>query len=181
MTPAVLIERGPAKGVVIVGYQTSEGAVVPATSIPITLLGELCTLLAATTITASGTINHEALEGLEGFSRAGIVLTISGKTMDALTTLNIYVQRSLDGGVSWDDVAAFSQLTSALIPAGTYVQDIILTGVSQIDRAQRDGTLTANTVATVASWGDRLRIKTVAANFAGTDTVTIALAAYMVP
>jgi hypothetical protein len=145
------------------------------------LPGALKTLLASTTITSDATTAYTAVTGLELYSKASVVLTVSGKVMDASTVLNIFIQRSLDAGVTWDDIASFSQLTSAAIGDGVYVMDLILSGSSQIDRVQRDATLTANTIATVGSWGDRLRVKKISANFAGSDSVTIVLTAYMVP
>jgi hypothetical protein len=150
-------------------------------AIPINLAGSLKTLLAPATITTDATTVSTPVTGLDVYSRAGIQLIVSGKTMDALTTLNIYIQRSVDGGTNWDDIAAFTQITSVAIANGTYMLGLMLTGSAQVDRIKSDGALTANTVASIASWGDRLRVKTVAANFAGTDTVTIAVVAFMVP
>lgn len=145
------------------------------------LSGVLVTLLAPTTIVADATTAYAAVTGLDTYSRAAIQLVVSGKTMDASTTLNVYVQRSVDGGTTWDDIGSFSQITNAAIGDGTYMMGLMLTGVAQPDRALSDGALTANTVASIASWGDRLRVKKVSANFAGADTVTIAVTAYMIP
>jgi hypothetical protein len=150
-------------------------------TIPVKLPGALITLLAATAITTDATTAYTAVTGLDIYSRAAVVLTVSGKVADASTSLKIFVQRSLDGGTTWDDVGAFAEMTDAAVGDGVYVMDIILTGASVADRVQRDGALTANSVATVASWGDRLRVKKISANFAGTDTVTIAAKAYMIP
>lgn len=147
----------------------------------VTMSGATKTLLAATTITTDGTTAYDAVTGLDVYSRAAIQLTISGKNMDASTTLNIYIQRSLDGGTTWDDIGSFKQVTNSVMGDGKYVMDLVLTGSSQVDRVVADGTLTANTVASVASWGDRLRVKKISANFAGADTITIALIAYMIP
>jgi hypothetical protein len=148
---------------------------------PVNLAGALKTLLASTTIIADATTAYAAVTGLDIYSRAGIQLVVSGKTMDANTTLNIYIQRSVDGGTSWDDIAAFAQVTSAAIANGTYMMGLMLTGTAQVDRIKSDGTLTANSVASIASWGDRLRVKAVSVNFAGADSITLVLTAYMVP
>jgi hypothetical protein len=150
-------------------------------ALAIKLSGELKTLLAPTTIIADAATAYAAMTGLDIYSRAAIQLIISAKTMDASTTLNIYIQRSVDGGTNWDDIASFAQVTSAAMANGTYMLGLMLTGSAQIDRIKSDGALAANTVASIASWGDRLRVKAVSVNFAGTDTITIALTSFMVP
>ena len=148
---------------------------------PIKQMGSLKTLLASVAIIASGTVNNTAVTFLDPYKRAAVTLAISLKTWHAGATLDVYIQRSLDGGVSWDDICAFSQITSAAMPNGTYVADLILSGSSVADRVQVDGALAAHSVATVGSWGDRLRVKTIAANLNGTtDTITVAVNAYMV-
>lgn len=148
---------------------------------PVKLSGSTQTLLAATTITTDATTAYTAVTGLDIYSRCVVQLIVSGKVMDASTTLNIYIQRSVDGGTNWDDIGSFAQVTSAAIADGTYYMGLALSGVSQVDRIKADGTLTANTVASFTSWGDRLRVKKISANFAGSDTITIALTAYMIP
>lgn len=145
----------------------------------VALPGILKTLLAATTITTDATVATTAVTGLDRYTLATILLTVSGKTMDASTTLNIRVQYSPDEGTTWDDIASFAQITNAAIGNGKYVLFLnAFGGSSAIDRVTTDGTLTANTVRNI-SWGDRMRLKYVSANYAGSDTVTIAVSAYM--
>lgn len=164
---------------------TDLGAIGPAgehvwgKAVDVKLYGALKTLLVPTTIITDAATAYAAVTGLDIYSHAAVQLIISGKTMDALTTLNIYIQRSVDGGTNWDDIASFRQVTSAAMGNGKVMLDLILTGVAQVDRDISDGALTANSVASIASWGDRLRVKAVSVNFAGADTVTIALTAYM--
>lgn len=143
------------------------------------LAAALVTLLSSTTITADATTTTTAVGGLSRYRRAVVMLTVSGKTMDASTTLNVRVQYTPDGGTTWDDLVSFSQLTNAAVADGTYVAFVNQDAASAADRATADGTLTANSVRSIC-WCDALRVKYVSANFAGSDTVTIAVSAYMV-
>jgi hypothetical protein len=96
--------------------------------------------------------------------------------MDAGTTLDVYVQTSPDDGTTWDDVAHYAQVTSAAIGNGTYLAKVLNdTDAGFVDRATTDGTLAANTARDY--FADKLRIKTVAAGFAGSDTITVRLQA----
>jgi hypothetical protein len=92
--------------------------------------------------------------------------------MDASTTLNVYVQYSPNQGITWDDLVSFAQLTNSAIGDGVYVASVNADAASVADRVTTDASLTANSVRSIG-WGDRLRVKYVAANFAGSDTVTI--------
>jgi hypothetical protein len=136
------------------------------------------TLLPATTNTGDTATAGDAALGLDRYSKALLLLTVSGKTMDASTTLDIYVQYSPDYGTTWDDIARFAQITNAAVNDGTYVM-VLNHGTAGIaDRATDDGaTITANTVRN-QPWGDRMRIKYDGTNFAGTDTVTIQVDAW---
>jgi hypothetical protein len=138
-------------------------------------------LLPATTITADGTTAGSAHLGLDKYNKALILLTISAKTMDASTTLDIYVQYSPDFGTTYDDIAHFAQVTNAAIGNGTYIM-VLNSGTAGIaDRATDDAaTLAANNVRN-QPWGDRMRIKYTSANFAGTDTITVTASAWFYP
>lgn len=116
-----------------------------------------------------------------GWTRATFVLIVSGKTMDAETTLNLYVQYSPNQGVSWDDLVAFAQITNAAIGNGTYVAQVVASSTTgAVDRAVTDKTLTANNIRQIP-FGDRLRVVGTPANFAGTDTITISITVYLQP
>lgn len=135
-------------------------------------------LLPATTNTANTTTAGSAELGLDKYSRALLLLTVSGKTMDASTTLDIYVQYSPDYGTTWDDIAHFAQITNAAIGNGTYVMVLNHGTAGVADRATDDAaTLAANNVRN-QPWGDRMRVKYVPANFAGSDTITITISAW---
>jgi hypothetical protein len=55
---------------------------------------------------------------------------------------------------------------------GSYVVFVNARGASVADRAATDGSLAANQVRSV-HWCDRVRVKCVGANIAGTDTISI--------
>jgi len=141
---------------------------------------KLVTLLAATTITGNTATAGTEVAGLQDYIKATILLTVAAKTMDASTTMDVYVQYSPDEGTTWDDIAHFAQLTNGAIGNGTYVMFLAQgTGASVVDRVTDDGaTITANSVRNI-SWCDRMRIKYDGANFSGSDTVTLTVTAFM--
>lgn len=140
--------------------------------------GTQLTLLATTTVTGNTTVAGTAVTGVDVFTLLTLLLTISAKTFDASTTLDVYVQYSPDGGTTWDDLAHFAQVTNAAMGNGKYVAFVNSRGSSAVDRAVTDGTLAANSVRSV-HWGDRLRVKLVPANVAGTDTITVKVEAFL--
>jgi len=145
---------------------------------PVKLNGAALALKAATVITTDGTVNGTPVTGLDIYTLATILLTISAKTMDASTTLDVYLQYSPDGGTTWDDIAHFAQVTSAAIGGGTYVLFLNANGPAAVDRVtDAAATLAANSVRSI-DWCDRLRVTTVAANFADTDTITVKVEGY---
>lgn len=146
----------------------------------VALRGKLVTLLAETVVD-DGTTDptySTAVTLLDKYSMMVVLLTVSAKSISA-GTLNIYVQGSPDQGTTWDDIVAFTQVTSAAVANGSYVAFVNSNGASVADRAVTNGTLTANSVRSIA-WGDRLRVKLDPASFDGDDTVTIKVQARMV-
>ena len=137
------------------------------------------TLLPSTTITGNDVVAVSATTKLDLYNRATILLTVSGKTFDASTTLDIYLQYSPDEGTTWDDIAHFAQITNAAIANGTYVLSLNNGTAGVADRATEDaaGTLAANSVRNIP-WCDRMRVKYDGANLAGTDTITIKVQGY---
>jgi len=142
--------------------------------------GTLKTLLAATAIVADATTNHTPVTRLEHYRNAIILLTLASKTMDAATTLDIYLQYSPDEGTTWDDLVHFAQVTNAAMGAGSYVVVLspIGSGAGAVDRVVTDGTLAANSIRN-QHWCDRIRVKTVSVNFGGTDTIIVTVKAFM--
>ena len=143
------------------------------------LPGTLITLLAATTVTTDATTSTTAVTGLDTYTLATILLTVAAKTMDALTTMDVYVQYSPDAGTTWDDIAHFAQITSAAVPNGPYLLRLNgAGGLAAVDRATTNGTLAAGTVRNI-SWCDRLRVQLKSANFGVGDTITLTASAFM--
>jgi hypothetical protein len=135
-------------------------------------------LLASTAVTGDTAAAGDAVLSLDKYSRAVLLLTVSGKSVDGGDTLDIYVQYSPDFGTTWDDIAHFAQMTSAAVGDGTYVM-VLNHGTAGIaDRATDDGATLAAASVRNQPWGDRMRIKYDGANLSGGDTVTIKVEAW---
>jgi hypothetical protein len=142
--------------------------------------GELVTLLAATKIETDDEVTGAWVTGLDKYQQAVIALTLSGKVMDALTTLDVYVQTSPDGGTTPDDLVHFTQVTNGAVPNGTYVAFLNPHQVAPIaDRAVGAKALAAHSIQSL-HWCDRMRVVLVPANFAGADEITVAVTAFMI-
>ena len=145
----------------------------------VALKGQYFELLAATEIDDNTALVSTPQTRLDKFTLATILLTLSAKTFDASTTLDIYLQYSPDGGTTWDDIAHFTQITNSVLGNGTYILFLnALAGSGAADRATRDASLAANSLLDV-SWCDRMRVKCVGANISGSDTITVKVEAYM--
>lgn len=144
------------------------------------LPGVLTTLLSTTIITNDGSVNRTPVTGLDVFTMASFLMTLAGKNMDANTTLDVYIQYSPDGGITWDDLYHWPQITNGAIGNGKYVTFLMPTTIANQPyyHAVTDGSLAADTMRNIL-FCDRLRVKTVAANFAGGDTITLELSAYL--
>jgi hypothetical protein len=151
------------------------------TPMAVKLSGAAGTLLASTAIAATGTVAATAVTGLDIYSRCGFQLTQSAKSI-AAGTISLYVQRSLDAGLNWDDIASFASITAGTV-AGTAItySGVVLGSTNLTERAQLDGAMTAANIGTVLVWGDRLRAKYIALSMGTADTVTAKLTAYFVP
>lgn len=145
-----------------------------------TMRGKLVTLLDSTTVAAGddGSVDGAWVTNLQGYTRCTLMLTVSAKTMDASTTLDVRVQYSPDEGTTADDIVAFAQITNEAVANGKYI--VVLNGVpvaGATDKAVANGTLAAGTLINIP-WCDRMRVKYTKAKFAGTDTVTIKVQGY---
>lgn len=145
------------------------------------LSGSYGTLFASAAIAASGTVVGGTITGADVYSRCGFQLVQSSKSI-ADGTISMYVQRSLDAGANWDDVAAFSAITAGTT-AGTTISytGLTLANTPLVGRAQLDASMTAGNVGTVVVWGDRMRAKYKALSMGTADTCTLALYAYLIP
>lgn len=83
------------------------------------------------------------------------------------TTVNAYVQTSLDGGVTWIDIMNFSFTTAT----ATKVSAVVMTTALAAVVTPGDGALTANTILS-GLLGDRFRVKYVTTGtYAGGTTL----------
>lgn len=118
--------------------------------------GKSVTLLASATRTSSGA--GTAVTGLRGFRGGTFMLSITDAATAAGDTLNVYVQRLLPNGTSWDDIVSFTQVLGNGADTLTYVADVIFDSQASDERVAADGSLAAGTVSAVA-FGDSLRVK----------------------
>lgn len=71
----------------------------------------MITLLPSAARTTSGTLDLASLlPHPELLASAGFGLTVSAAATDAGDTLDVYVQHSIDGGATYDDVVHFTQV-----------------------------------------------------------------------
>lgn len=94
---------------------------------------------------------------LSQFDGIAIQAAIQGATGG---TLDVYIQMSMDLGVTWTDMGHYTQLAAAAPSATTIVKFSRLVS-SASATTTGDAALAANTFIT-GEWGDRLRIKLVA-------------------
>ena len=128
----------------------------------------------STAILAPGTKTSVVTGGFGGFTKLLFDVTVSDKTLSG-GTVNLYVQTSPDGGDSWDDIFALTQITSGAVAAGGYVAMV----VNQSDAGFADrallgvggSRLTANTVGEY--FADQLRVQTVSATLTGGVTLRV--------
>jgi hypothetical protein len=110
------------------------------------------------TVTESG---HQIVTAVDTSKVAGLALqlTVSVAATEAGDTLNVYLQHSIDGGVSYDDFVSFPQALGTDDVPETYIaqweRDILSTDPSH---TQSDAGLTAGTVIQ-GEVGDYWRVK----------------------
>ena len=137
------------------------------------------TLYKSATNTGNVALTGDAVLGIDKFSKALIILTVSGKTMAGGAVADVWVQYSPNQGTTYDDIGHFAQITAGAIADGVYVMVLNHGSAGIADRIVDDAaTLAANSVRN-QPWGDRMRIKIVPATFNGTtDTITLAVTAW---
>jgi hypothetical protein len=108
-----------------------------------------------------------AVEDLREYNGGTFFLNVTAAATDAGDTLNVYVQRLLPDGTTWDDIVAFTQV---LGNGGTvaYVADVIFDSQASDERVAQDAALTAGTVNAVP-FADDLRVKWVIVDVAADD------------
>lgn len=73
------------------------------------MIGQLMTLRASAAQTA-GTVNGTGVSLDRPFSRAEVTLVVSAAKTAAGDTLDVYVDKSLDGGTTWFNIGHFTQV-----------------------------------------------------------------------
>jgi hypothetical protein len=108
--------------------------------------------------------------GMTGIDKyRGVTLQANFTYGSGGTNATAYVQSTLDGGVTWFDVAAFQFTTASAIKLANVRRTTPVTTIV----AATDGSLTANTVVD-GLLGDQLRVKWASTGtYAGTTTLLI--------
>jgi hypothetical protein len=128
-------------------------------------------LLTATTISANGA--GDVVAGLARYAGLDVQLTASAAPTGGSPTLDVYLQKTLDGGTTWQDIAAY-RFTAA---AKRFLRISQIAAGPTATVAPADGSLTNDTVAQ-GPFGDQLRVKYVFALGGGTGTFTLAVTAF---
>jgi hypothetical protein len=121
------------------------------------------TLHPASVITTAGTVLGTPLVGnvAAKYLAAQAVFTYGS----AGTSVNVYIQTSLDGGATWLDIMNFSFTTATSIKVSAVTTGVALAPAT----SPGDGTLTANTILN-GLIGDRVRAKIVSVGTYATST-----------
>lgn len=108
--------------------------------------------MTATDIGTAGTFTTTPVTQISGMSymavQAALTMGLGG------TSCSVYVQTSLDGGVTWIDIASFAFATTT----ATKVSAVNTQTALAANITPTDGTLTPNTIVN-GLLGDRLRVK----------------------
>lgn len=110
-------------------------------------------LLAETTVSASAV--GAVVAGLARYPGIAGVMSASAVPAGGAPTLDVYLQASADGGVTWNDVVAF-QFAGAIAKRLFQVSQFASPGTATL--AASDGALTTNT-SVQGPFGDQLRVK----------------------
>lgn len=111
------------------------------------------TLVASNTIAATATSTGTII-GVEAFSIADLLLNVTAAS-GTTPTLDIYVQKLLADGVTWDDVGHFTQATAV----ATYVLNMTVGGSGAHTALTR--TIAAGSVRANCTFGNTWRIDAV--------------------
>lgn len=132
--------------------------------------GGVLTLQASQT---SGVVNatnsRTTTTGFDTFVDLAILLNITNGGA-ATGVLNLYLQDSLDGGTTWDDVVAFNPFTfgAAVVTQRFIISGRVASSGVQGNAAQQEA-LAAGSVR-FGPWGDRLRVREKVSGVAGSPT-----------
>lgn len=116
---------------------------------------------------ADGTVTRAIYSGLEHYDALLVLIRVSAAGT-ATGTVNLYLQDSWDGGTTWDDVLASSNIT---LGSTTGVQRFVIQGriATSITQASTvsNAALSAGTVRS-GPFGDRVRLQEKVSSASGT-------------
>ena len=134
-------------------------------------------VLAATQYVSNTTVTAATLEGMRDYHTIVFLMKFETSESTAGDKLQIFYQRTIDGGATWDDIGASSLVTEADISTTLYK---IMTITSNIEPGTSDDEYTPATEALTASttkdvpWGDQVRVQVVQTEGTALDiTLTI--------
>ena len=116
---------------------------------------------------ADGTTTRAIYSGLEHYDALLVLIRVSAAGT-ATGTINLYLQDSWDGGTTWDDVLASSNITlgSTTGVQRFVIQGRIATSITQASAAS-NAALSAGTVRS-GPFGDRVRLQEKVSSASGT-------------
>lgn len=121
-------------------------------------------LLSVTGATSSST--NASLIAVEGYGSAELTL-VTANAAGTSPTLNVYIQKLLADGTTWDDIVAFTQVTGNIKKTLTFYGQ-----VPSGDHTPNDAALAAGTIQTT-SMGHTWRIKYVIAGTSPSFDITL--------
>jgi len=68
------------------------------------------TLKASSVVTAAGSVNVTAVDGLGNYKQAQFLLDVTAAATGAGDTLDVYIDTSPDGGTTWVNIVHFTQV-----------------------------------------------------------------------
>ncbi len=126
-------------------------------------------IVSETITTALSAVIRKPISGLYGMKQLSVEANFvygSGGT-----TVDVWLQTSLDGGSNWIDIAQFAFLTTSLRKVHTVAIDAVV--ATRTNVTPLDGTLGDNLIQD-GILGDRLRVKlTTVGTYAGDTTLTV--------
>jgi hypothetical protein len=117
-------------------------------------------------ITAAGTQVGDAVDGLEGIAECDVQVRFAYGSGGS--TCRVFIQTSLDQGVTWGDLWCFTATTASKTQWET------ITPSGGTPASPTDGSLADDTVITKPKLGDRLRAKIISTGtYSGSTLVSI--------
>lgn len=67
------------------------------------------TLRASSAVAAAGTVNETAVTNLGAYKQLQVLLDVTAAATDVNDTLDVYIDTSIDGGTTWNNIIHFNQ------------------------------------------------------------------------